>query len=361
MKNSKTLEGIDPNFHSEGKSEKTAELRWCSASTLTVEGIGWPEESELFCRFPNRGQAVLREPMWRLSRCSTGVCIRFLSNACTLAIRWGLRLDEMARAHMPATSTSGLDLYVRDPENGRIRWAAMAKPEEIATSFALLLTDQPDEMREYFLYLPLYNGVSFLEVGINSEAELLPAQPRDEKPICFYGASIVQGACASRSGMAFPAQLGRRLERSYWNFGFSGNSHAEPEVAALLAELDPALYVIGPAPSLKEEFVTERLGSFLQTLRDARPDTPIVLVENAVYQDAWISPERYEPTATANSALRLVFENIKESVGNLHLIAGANLLGEDGEATVDGTHPTDVGFIRIADRLEPKLGALLNS
>lgn len=359
MNKVKTIEGLDPNFRTPDDAGAAGGFQWCSAETLTVEGVGWPEESELFCRFPNRSEAVLRDAIWRLSRCSSGVCIRFLSDTSTLAVRWGLRFDELARAHMPATSTSGLDLYVRDPESGRIRWASLVKPQEAATNFAQLLADQPGEMREYFLYLPLLNSVSFLEIGVEPDARLLPARLREEKPICFYGASIVQGACAARAGMAFPAQLGRRLEHAHWNFGFSGNSHAEPEVAELLAELDPSLYVIGPAPSLKEGFVRQQLEPFLETLRTARPEVPILIVENAVYADQWISPKRFEPTERANEALRQVFDKVKAQIGNLHFVEGSELLGADNEATVDGTHPTDAGFIRIADALFPQLKALI--
>lgn len=358
MNQTKTLEEIDPNFRLPGTDAVESTLRWHDASTLMVEGVGWPEESELFCRFPDRSQGELRETVWRLSRSSSGVCIRFLSDATTLAARWSLRFDELALTHMPATGVSGLDLYAKDPKSGAIRWAAIAKPTG-KKNFAGLLAEQPGELREYFLYLPLYNSVTSLEIGTDPNAEILPAEPRIQKPICFYGASIVQGACASRPGMAFPAQMGRRLDRAFWSFGFSGNSHAEPEVAALLAELDPSLYVIGPAPSLKEEFVNERLEPFLETLRAARPEAPISIVENAVYSDAWINPARYEPTRRANEALRQVFERVRKKIGNLHFVEGTQQLGIVGEATVDGTHPTDAGFIRISDALAPRLEPLL--
>ena len=71
-----------------------------------------------------------------------------------------------------------------------------------------------------------------------------PLNPRQEKPILFYGTSIMQGACASRPGLAIPAILGRRLKRPTINLGFSGNGIMEPEIASLLAEQDPCVFVI---------------------------------------------------------------------------------------------------------------------
>lgn len=214
-------------------------------------------------------------------------------------------------------------------------------------------------MREYVLYLPLYNGVEKLEIGVNPQAKILPAVLRQTKPICFYGASIMQGACASRSGLSLTALLGRRFEHAIWNFGFSGNSHAEPEVAKLLAELDPALSVIGPAPSLTVEFIATRLANFLQTLRNAHLSTPILLLENAIYQDAWTSPQRNAQPREANAALRIAFDKLRNRINNLHFVEGEYSLGHDGEATVDGTHPNDIGFLRLSEVVAVKLEPLL--
>lgn len=355
-----SIQELDSNFQTDTSLSGRNGLCWVDCRTLTLEGLGWPETSAPFTRLPNCSEGEVRDPIWQLSRYSAGVCVRFLSNTKTLAVRWSLRNERLAMPHMPATGVSGLDLYVRDTNTQRVRWAAVARPEATVDNEEILLQEQPEQTREYFLYLPLYNGVCKLKIGIDSGAEIRPADPRGSKPICFYGASLVQGACASRPGLALPAQLGRRFEREVWNFGFSGNSWAEPEIATLLAELDPALYVVGPAPSLKIKFITENLEGFLRTLRLARAKTPIVLVENALYQDAWTRPMRYAETKAANRALRKAFENSKKHMDGLYFVENENVLGEDGEATVDGTHPTDVGFLRLAGALAPKLKVILS-
>ncbi len=357
---SPSIQDIDSNFQTNRGVIGPDGLSWVDANTLTVEGFGWPDESEPYSRFPNRSEGLLREEMWRLSRFSAGMVVRFLTDAASLAVRWSLLKPVLAMAHMPAAGVSGVDLYIRDPQSGRIRWAGAARPETTRQNYAMLLENQPRQMREYFLYLPLYNGVTQLELGTDPQAAITPALPREGKPLCFYGASILQGACASRSGMSLTALLGRQLERAVWNFGFSGNSHAEPEVAHLLAELDPALTVIGPAPSLKEEFALSRLETFFGILRQAHPQTPVVFVSNAVYQDAWTSPLRFEPTQRANAAMQAVFHKLQSQHADVHFIDGTIMLGDDGEAAVDGTHPTDVGFLRMAQALAPQLQEILS-
>jgi hypothetical protein len=67
--------------------------------------------------------------------------------------------------------------------------------------------------------------------------------------------------------MAYPALLGRQLGRSVINLGFSGNGRAEPEVARLLAELDPAIFVLDPLPNVSGPGVTALLEEFITILK----------------------------------------------------------------------------------------------
>jgi lysophospholipase L1-like esterase len=156
--------------------------------------------------------------------------------------------------------------------------------------------------------------------------------------------------------MAYPSILGRKLDWPTLNFGFSGNGKSEPEIAALLAELDPAAYVYDSLPNLSAAEARERVEPFLRTLRRARPATPILLVENAVYADVQFNEPRRTLIAEKNRTLRAVYEKLrKEGDKRLFYVEARKLFGADGEATVDGTHPTDLGFLRMAEAIEPTL------
>ena len=48
-----------------------------------------------------------------------------------------------------------------------------------------------------------------------------------------------------------------------------------------------------------------------------------------------------------------------EGVPHLHYLSGEGLLKDDGEGTVDGSHPTDLGFVQQADAFEPVLQPLV--
>jgi hypothetical protein len=161
--------------------------------------------------------------------------------------------------------------------------------------------------------------------------------------------------------MAHTAIVGRRLERPVINLGFSGNGTMDVEVAALLAELDPSAYVLDCLPNLGPAEVEARTEAFVSILRRARPATPIVLVEDRTITSAPLLPALGEHHRGNRAALRAAWERLRQAGDrHLHYLPGEDLLGDDGEGTVDGSHPTDLGFARqasaMAAALRPWLG-----
>lgn len=340
-----------------GKSDG---IRWLAASELQIEGRGFDDCASEFVRLPDRAEGKVRAPVWNLSRDSTGVTVRFRSNADAIHLRWWLTRERLAMPHMPATGVSGLDLYASDG-GGPWRWVGCARPRG-RESTARLSAAPGSEQREFLLYLPLYNGVTKLEVGVAEGRTLTRALRRAPslKPIVFYGTSITQGACASRPGMVHTAILGRRLGREIINLGFSGNGRMEPELAELVETLDPAVFVFDCLPNMDAKLIDERLVPFVQRIRAKHPKTPILLVEDRFYQNKAFSPRLATRNARNHEAHDRAWNRLLElKVQHLHRLKAAELLGDDGEGTVDGSHPTDLGFFRQANAFEKVLSPLL--
>lgn len=353
------LAGAIPSFAQE--TGEAARWQWHDARELTVEGKGWADTRDFYDRLPQRAESQVRPPVWHLSRDSAGISVRFVTEATTIAAQWKLRREALAMPHMPATGVSGLDLYVK--EQGQWRWLGNGRPTKTIEE-KVLVSGLTPARREYLLYLPLYNGVQEVKIGVPTGVALQagPERRGRTKPVVFYGTSIVQGGCAARPGMAYPAILGRRLDVPTINLGFSGSAQCEPEMARLLAELDPAVFVLDPLPNMSAEMVNARFEQFVDILRGARPQTPIVLVEHLDYTDGEFVGARREKVAAANAALRTIRQRLVQSgQKRIFLVTGDKLIGHDGEATVDGTHPTDLGFLRMADALEPRLRRALRS
>ena len=331
-------------------------LDWHDVTQWGVEGRAWPEaeRQRWFDRLPASAQGKVTDKVWDLSRDSAGMMVRFKTDATTIWAEYLLRSERMAGPNMTAIGASGLDLYARD-ETGKWKWVGVTKPDKKAVKQALVSDLAPD-LREYAVYLPLYNGIETLKIGVAPEAKFEGLAPRAEKPIVFYGTSITHGASASRPGMVHTAILGRRFDRPVVNLGFSGNGKMDAAVGEYLAEMDAAVYVIDCLPNMNATEVRAKCLPLVKQLRAAHPETPVVLVEDRRNANSWILPARNQHHTDNHAALRESFDSLqKEGVTKLFYIPGDALIGDDAEGSTDGSHPNDLGFVRQAAIFEPVL------
>lgn len=334
-------------------------LAWHDVRDWGVEGRGWNESEteKYFDRLPKRANGVVRDAVWNLSRHSAGMLTRFTTDAPEIWVDYKVSSSRLAMPHMPATGVSGVDLYATD-ENGRWRWMSVSRPTA-QTIKSKIVSSLPAQSHDFTAYLPLYNGTEYLKIGVPKGASFEPIAPRTAKPIVFYGTSITHGACASRPGMPHPAILGRRFNRPVINLGFSGNGKMELEVGQFLCELDPAVYVIDCLPNMVADEVAKRTEPLVKQLRQARPETPILLVEDRTYTNAPFFPSRQQRQAESRKALRQAYERLVDGgVERIGYLEGEKLLGDDREDTTDGSHPSDLGFYRHANAFEGPLRTL---
>ena len=335
-------------------------LEWRDVTAWGVEGraFGDMERQRWFDRFPSVAEGKVTDAVWRLSRDSAGMMVRFKTDATLIWADYTLRADRLAGANMTAIGASGIDLYARD-DAGKWRWVGVTRPDKKVVRQQIIAGLKPG-FREYAAYLPLYNGIEKLALGVPPDARFEPLAPRSEKPIVFYGTSITHGASASRPGMVHTAILGRRFDRPVVNLGFSGNGKMDAAVGDLLIKIDAAVYVIDCLPNMNAADVRQKCIPLVKQLRAARPDTPIVLVEDRRNTNSWILPARNQHHTDNHAALKECFATLKkEGIKGLHYLAGDDLLGHDAEASTDGSHPSDLGFVRQADLFEPVLRAAL--
>jgi lysophospholipase L1-like esterase len=277
------------------------------------------------------------------------LCVRFTTDAPSIQVRWTLLSGgASALPHMPATGVSGVDFYAK-AKGGQ--WEFVANGRPAAATNTASFTVPPGE--QYLVYLPLYDGVKSVAIGIPKGRKIAAAYPEERKPIVIYGTSITQGGCASRPGMAWTSIVGRRLDTPVVNLGFSGSGKMEPAMADLLAELDPSVYVLDCIWNMSPEQVSERVVPFVEKLRASHPNTPILLAEDSSFQNKC-------PTEKGR-ALRAAYQMLTDAgVKHLHFLASKDMLGEDTEGTVDGCHPNDLGMMRLADAFSKALRPILH-
>lgn len=336
------------------------QYNWVDIKTLQVEGRGWENEPNFFGRLPAKAEGKVPSSVWGLSKHTSGMAVRFKTDATSMKVKWSLTGENLAMPHFAATGVSGVDLYVKTDKD-EWHWLAVGQPRKFPENEAVFFEDVAPQEREFLLYLPLYNGVESLLIGLPEDAVLEQTEAPGQKPIVFYGTSITQGGCASRAGMSATAILGRNLGTEVINLGFSGSGKMEPELAHLLAELDPSIYFLDCLPNLTAQEVSERVEPFVRILREKHPMTPIVLAEGVTYNNSFFVESRNQRSAESRKALHTAYENLlREGFKNIYYQIGEGQLGMDGEGTVDGSHPTDLGFWRQAQVYQPLIQSVLD-
>ena len=305
-----------------------AQLKYYDAAEFPLYGKATKNTENRYERLPDSLKHVSRKPVWNLSRNSAGLSIRFCSNSTTIATKWE-NLNNNLMNHMTPTGTKGLDLYTW--VDGAWRFVNSGRPTGKVNQATIIANMEPVE-REYMLYLPLYDGVISLSIGIDAEA----------------------GGCANRPGMAHTNIISRRLNREIVNLGFSGNALLDYEIAEVMSSVDAGVYVLDFVPNASSDQIYEKMETFYRILRDKHPRTPIIFIEDPVFTHALFDKKIAIEINKKNKAVNSVFKSLKtKGEKNIYMISSEKMLGEDGEATVDGIHFTDLGMMRYADLVCP--------
>lgn len=333
-----------------------AQTKWydpMQSDVRVVNGQAWYEElAGSYNRLPDRIREKIRPSLWNLSTHSAGLSISFRTNVSAVAVRYSVSGGK-DMGHMPATGVSGVDLYVRNDADGQWHFMARDIDWKFGDTVCYTFRSAGGDLREYMLYLPLYNHVEWMEVGVDSAFQF-EWVPYDEScPIVAYGTSILQGGCASRPGMAWTNILSRRLQYPILNLGFSGNGQMDPEIIDLIAEVPARLYIIDCIPNvpyMEDELFMSRFRYGVTKLREAS-NAPILLVEH----EGGMSQLGDPGVLHKNELLRKCYEEMcREGVKELYLFKCEEMdFPEDG--TVDGVHPNDLGMEATAAGYEKKI------
>ncbi len=304
-------------------------------------------------RLPISYKQIVRKPVWELSKSSAGLSIRFLSNSTNIKVKWDI-LNNTKMSHMAETGIKGVDLYFKNDK--KWQYVNTAKPYGKKNE-ASLVSNMTNDMREYKMFLPLYDGVVNIEVGIDSNSIIKKSIKNEHKPIVFYGTSITQGGCASRPGMVHTNIISRKLNVDCINFGFSGNGRMEQSIGELISEINASLYVIECLPNMNQNQVTNRTIPLVKIIRKKHPVTPIIFVENFIYKQMSLDKKMRDIISNKNSALKVEYNKMKENdIKNIYYLKSEDALGSEG--TVDGVHFTDLGYMNYANYLLEKFDQL---
>ena len=157
--------------------------------------------------------------------------------------------------------------------------------------------------------------------------------------------------------MAHTAILSRALDREVINLGFSGNARLDLEVAELIAKVTtPSVIVLDNVPNASPAEIQEKGEAFFRIIRAAHPAVPVVFVEDPIFPHSIVDQSIEKEIANKNAVQAQLFARlVSAGEKGLYYVPAEGLIGDDGEATVDGIHLTDLGMMRYAERLLPVL------
>ncbi|MFT3934437.1 MAG: SGNH/GDSL hydrolase family protein [Chitinophagaceae bacterium] len=350
------------------KAQEQTVYKWnnpAEAAFPVIDGRHWQTGLvNTYDRFPANAEATVRKEVFGLSHNSAGEYIRFQTNATEIVVRYKVK-GGLAFPHMPSTGVSGVDLYAKDAKSN---WHWMSGAYSFGDTITYRFTHLAGNWSNatFQLYLPLYNSIAWMEIGV-AASNAFQFMPIDKGlPIVMYGTSILQGGCATRAGLAFTNMLGRNLDMPVINLGFSGNGRLEKPVIDLVNEINARLYVLDCMPNLvdpklyPEDTIRERLINAVKAIQMQHQGIPIILAEHScsllgLNMDTSITG-KYKRVSDATA--KIYNELKKEGVTNIYLLTD-NEIGFTIESTVDGTHPNDIGMKQYANAYEKLIRSIL--
>ena len=319
---------------------------------LSLEGLALSDrEGRRYWRLPADVIDQVNSGVSEVAKFPSGARVRFATDSRRIALCAVVGPAGYIK-NVGAIGKCGLAGYV-DGEWHYVVYPAASDAEEMTGAY-----DLDGKMHEHTVYLPLFTPLYDLMIGLDDDAQVKPPRPYAvQKPIVFYGSSITNGASATHAGNAYVSIVCRRLDASFLNLGFSGSARGEESIARYIAGLDMSLFVMDydhNAPDAAHlEATHER---FFRIVREAQPDLPIALISKPDFD---IDPEG---NAARRAVIRRTYEHaLAAGDARVRFIDGETLFGttERRDCLVDGTHPNDLGFRRMADAITPVLRELL--
>lgn len=341
-------------------SASAQSIRWHDAADLTIIGKAIPT-AKPFIRIDTSVYKFNSRTIDTYANYSTGLAVLFETDSHTLKAKWKTGGGN-AGDNMTAILQKGLDLYVM--KDGKWVFAGVPRLNMRKAPFSdhqgTIVADMPEGTKQCLLYLPLFDRVDELQIGIDEGASIQALANPFRHTIVVHGSSITHGASASRPGMTYAARFGRDNGLYTINLGFSGACRLQKEYAYYLAdikEVDAFIFDTFSNPPAEE--IYQRFNDFVDIVRAAHPDVPMIFLQTERRETRNFSTVREKSETEKQKAAEEVINARMKEDKNIYFIDSEGFLGYEHIGTVDGTHPNDLGFTHMLEIITPKIKKIL--
>lgn len=331
-----------------------------NAADLNVIGKPIPT-SEDFTRIDTSAYRFHDKVIEEYACHSTGLAVLFATDSPVIKARWQTS-PKNASENMTAIAQKGLDLYIRQGDE----WvfAGVGRPDmsggpSYSRHEGTIVKSMAPGRKECLLYLPLYDRLDSLFIGVEEGSCIEPLENPFRHRIVVKGSSVTHGLAASRPGMSYAARFGRDNGFYCFNLGFSGKSKLQPEYAEYLADIEADAFIFDAFSNPSAELIHENFDRFVDIIREAHPDVPLIFMQTERREsrnfDTWREDFEARKQAAAEEEIR---ERMKTD-RHIYFIPSDDFLGDEHIATSDGSHPTDLGFTYMLESISPKILKIL--
>ena len=313
----------------------------------------------LTCRIPEEIAKDINGGVYGMRAHAAGVRIRFASDSPLIAIRaeYG---EGCVSTCCTACGAYGFDLY-KCNDDGTEVFRHQYRPG-VDFDYKVFDNDpykaKDEELTYYTMNFPHFAEVTKLQIGISDGAKLERGKKyANEKPVYFYGSSITHGVAASTPGYTYENLIAQKYNMNYVNLGFAGNAKAEDTMCEYIAAKEMSMFVYDYDHNAKTlEYLEETHYKFFKNFREKNPDVPVVMISRPDFI------HNYENSVIRRDIIKASYQKALECGDkNVYFIDGETLMNPNDEVrcTIEGCHPNDVGFSRMADVIGKKINEIL--
>lgn len=341
------ISDIDVNFKiSDANGYDNIEWYDAKDAPFSIHGLYRKEKGKRFLRLPEEVTLAINEKITELGAHTAGGRVRFKTDSDVIILKV-LQPNGGIMQHMTVIGQRGFDMYTNEGKD--YHYAGSFFPGDIDHGYSS--SHKTDgKLHTYTLNMPLYMPVHELYIGLRQGSQLLAPEPYTyEKPVLFYGSSVTQGGCASRPGNSYQGMISRRLDCDYINLGFSGNGRAEKPMVEYLSSLDVSVFVCDyDHNAYNAEYLQNTHKPLYEAFRSTHKNTPIIFVSKSDF-----NPDVEDDVKRREIILKTYNDAIAAGDKNVYFVDGAHIFDGDfrDSCTVDGTHPNDLGFLRMAQKI----------
>ena len=288
---------------------------------------------------------------------STGLAVVFSTDSRSIRVKWKTTAKKL-HSNMTPIFHSGLDLYIK--KDGKWVFAGVAHPNTKGQEHkSTVIKRMVEGEKECMLYLPMFNSVTSLQIGVDENATIKALPSPFKHKILFVGSSLTHGASAARPGLCYVARMGRMLNAETPNIGLGGKCKLDDYFANIVCATEADAYFFDTFSNSTKKIIEERLYNFVKRIVAAHPDKPMIFLQTVKRDSGNFDLGARKRNDDQRAAAEVLMKEICKEFKNVYFINPGFYIGEDSEGTTDGIHLNDLGVERMLNKIMPKITKIL--